>query len=123
MDQTQIPELSLSWVLLISNTAFGLKLDKMTFPLLKATTERLTTGKKRALGCMSLSAINISANNRYANFFVGFDFYQAFTVDYRTYNIDDMSYTDGEYFDGIVGFRLGWVIPIYKQAANKFYLD
>ncbi len=79
--------------------------------------------KKAGFGLYEFVGYQHFSNNRYANFFVGFDFYQAFTVDYRTYNIDDMSYTDGDYFDGIVGFRIGWVIPVYKQAANKFYLD
>jgi len=63
------------------------------------------------------------SNNRYANFFAGFDFYQGFTTDYRSYNIDLMQKTDNDYFDMLIGFRVGWVIPVYKQAANKFYLD
>lgn len=63
------------------------------------------------------------SDNRYANFFVGFECYQGFTVDYRSYNFDDMDYSDGEYFDLMVGFKVGWVIPVYKRVANKFYLD
>ncbi len=62
------------------------------------------------------------SNSRFANFFVGVDFYQAFTVDYRTYNIDEMEFTDGEYFDFIVGIKAGWVIPIYKQLDERFYV-
>lgn len=62
------------------------------------------------------------SNSRFANFFVGVDFYQAFTVDYRTYNIDQMEFTDGEYFDFIVGIKAGWVIPIYKQLDERFYV-
>lgn len=63
------------------------------------------------------------SDNKYANFFVGFECYQAFTVDYRSYNFDDMDYTNGDYFDLMVGFKIGWVIPVYKRVANKFYLD
>lgn len=62
-------------------------------------------------------------NNRYANFFAGFDFYQGFTTDYRSYNIDLMQKTDNNYFDMLIGFRVGWVIPVYKQVANKFYIN
>ena len=63
------------------------------------------------------------SNNRYANFFAGFDFYQGFTTDYRSYNFDLMQKTNSDYFDMLIGFRIGWVIPVYKQVSNKFYLD
>lgn len=62
-------------------------------------------------------------NNRYANFFAGFDFYQGFTTDYRSYNFDQMQKTNSDYFDVLIGFRAGWVIPIYKRVANKFYIN
>lgn len=63
------------------------------------------------------------SNNRYANFFAGFDFYQGFTTDYRSYNIDLMQKTNSDYFDMLIGIRVGWVIPVYKQVSNKFYLN
>ena len=63
------------------------------------------------------------SNSRFANFFVGFDFYQGGTTDYRSYNFDDMAPTDGNYFDTMVGVRFGWVIPVYKRVADKFYID
>lgn len=63
------------------------------------------------------------SNSKYANFYVGFDFYQGVTVDYRSYNFDAMDYSDNEYFDMMLGFRVGWVIPIYRRVANKFYLE
>lgn len=63
------------------------------------------------------------SNNRFANFFAGFDFYQGFTTDYRSYNVDLLQKTDNDYFDMLIGFRVGWVIPIYKQEANKFYIN
>jgi len=63
------------------------------------------------------------SNSRYANFFAGFDFYQGFTSDYRSYNVDLMQKTDNDYLDILIGFRVGWVIPVYKQAGNKFYFN
>jgi len=63
------------------------------------------------------------SNNRFANFFAGFDVYQGCTTDYRSYNVDLMQKTDNDYFDMLIGFRVGWVIPVYKQAANKFYFN
>lgn len=63
------------------------------------------------------------SNKRYLNFFAGFDFYQGFTTDYRTYNIDEMRRTDSDYTDFLVGFRVGIVLPVYRQVANKFYIN
>lgn len=63
------------------------------------------------------------SNNRFANFVAGIDIYQGFMTDYRTYNFDQMEYTDGNYFDVLLGFRLGWVIPIYKQVNRDFYFN
>lgn len=63
------------------------------------------------------------SNSRFANFFAGFDFYQAFTTDYRTFNIDAIDYTNGDYVDFAVGFKVGWVIPIYKQVDDRFYIQ
>lgn len=63
------------------------------------------------------------SNSRFANFYIGVDFYQAFTVDYRTYNVDEMEFTDGNYFDFIVGPKVSWVIPVYKQVDDRFYIQ
>jgi len=63
------------------------------------------------------------SNNRYANFFIGIDIYQGFTTDYRTYNFDRMEETDGDYFDMLIGLKVGWALPVYKRYADKFYLD
>lgn len=63
------------------------------------------------------------SNNRFANFFAGIDIYQGFMTDYRTYNFDEMDFTDGNYFDVLLGFRIGWVIPIYKQVNRDFYFN
>ncbi len=63
------------------------------------------------------------SDNRYANFFFGFEIYQGFTTDYRSYNIDQMEETNGDYFDLLIGVKAGWVLPVYKRYADKFYLD
>ncbi len=62
------------------------------------------------------------SNNRFANFYVGFDFYQGFTRDFRTYNIDEMRYTDDIYTDFMIGLRVGWALPVYKQTDDSFYV-
>jgi hypothetical protein len=63
------------------------------------------------------------SNNQFANFFVGFDFYQGFTQDLRTYNIDEMRFTDDKFLDFLFGIKLGWVLPVYKKLDNSFYVQ
>lgn len=63
------------------------------------------------------------SNKRYFNFFAGFDFYQGFTTDYRSYNIDKMQRTNSDYKDFLVGFRFGIVLPVYRRPANNFYIN
>jgi hypothetical protein len=63
------------------------------------------------------------SNNRFANFFLGFDFYQGFTTDYRDFDANTMQATNGDYLYFLVGFRFGWTIPVYRRAADKFYVD
>ena len=63
------------------------------------------------------------SNNHLVNFFVGFDLYQGFTTDYRSYSIDLMQETNNDYFDTLWGFRVGWVLPVYKRAPEKFYIN
>lgn len=62
-------------------------------------------------------------NDRKINFYAGFEFYQGFTTDYRSYNIDQMMPTNGDYLDLLYGIKVGWVFPVYRQVADKFYLD
>ncbi|MCA1763251.1 MAG: hypothetical protein ABR574_01080 [Cryomorphaceae bacterium] len=79
--------------------------------------------KRAGLAAYQFVGYQHFSNSRFANFYAGFDFYQGFTTDYRSYNFDEMRPTNGDYFDLMVGFRVGWVIPVYRQEANKFYLD
>ncbi|MFN2424057.1 MAG: hypothetical protein ABR572_09815 [Cryomorphaceae bacterium] len=78
--------------------------------------------KRAGLAAYQFVGYRHFSNSRFANFYLGMDFYQAFTLDYRTYNVDQMEFTDGNYLDFIVGIKAGWVIPIYKQVDDRFYI-
>ena len=62
------------------------------------------------------------SNSRYINFFIGIDFYQGFTRSFRSYNIDLMESDQENRLDLLTGFKVGWVIPIYKQKDNSYYI-
>ncbi|MCF6171468.1 MAG: hypothetical protein L3J31_04150 [Bacteroidales bacterium] len=71
--------------------------------------------------------------SRIANFYAGFEFYQAFTKSLRDRVFDRVVYDEssksykvvGEdknnYLDLFFGFKVAWMIPAYSRAPNKYY--
>ncbi len=62
-------------------------------------------------------------NKRLINFYAGFDFIQAFTQNRRSFNYDDLKHDDTKQTDILLGFKLGWILPLYKQAPSAFYYN
>jgi hypothetical protein len=56
------------------------------------------------------------------NFYAGFEFIQAFTQNRRDYNFDTRSREDSKRTDLLNGFRIGWLLPLYKRPPEKYYL-
>ena len=59
--------------------------------------------------------------SRMLNFYGGFEFYQAFTKSRRDYIFDLMKKDDTNHFDLFYGIKIGWMIPIYDRAPDKYY--
>lgn len=69
------------------------------------------------------------------NFYGGFEFYQAFTKNLRDRDFDRLIYdqaTDSykvlgkdnkSYLDLFFGIKIGWMIPVYNRAPNKYYYN
>ena len=80
--------------------------------------DRLSSG----LAFTQFVGYQLMSNNRLANFYAGVEFTQGLTRERRAYSIDEMRPTLGERrFDGMVSFRLGWTLLIYKKAPDEFY--
>jgi len=79
--------------------------------------DRLTNGIciKEFIGYMHFG------NKNAMNFYAGFEFYQGFTKNRRTYNFDTMGRDDRKRTDLLYSFRAGWIIPIYKRATDREY--
>lgn len=58
---------------------------------------------------------------RILNFFGGFEFYQAFTKSKRDFVFDQMKKDTNNYVDLFFGIKVGWMIPIYDRAPDKYY--
>ncbi len=62
-------------------------------------------------------------DSKIVNFYIGFEFVQAWTKDLREYNFDDMEYTNNNYFDLLYGIKVGWFIPVHKRVPKEYYYD
>lgn len=63
------------------------------------------------------------SENRLLNFYAGFDFQQGFTRSVRKLNYDTGLPDTEQRVDVLTGFRVGWILPLYKKRPNEFYYD
>lgn len=60
-------------------------------------------------------------NRGLINFYIGFEFYEAWTMSRRDFDFDLMRYDDAKRKDYLGGIRFGWILPLYTKAPDKFY--
>lgn len=81
--------------------------------------DRLTDGMalSQFIGYLYLS------DNRLSNFYIGAEFYQAFTKSVRGFNFDTGKPDTGKRLDLLFGIRAGWILPLYKRMAVGDYYN
>ncbi|MBE0638911.1 MAG: hypothetical protein IH598_10355 [Bacteroidales bacterium] len=80
--------------------------------------DRLTNGfsTSQFIGYLHLG------ESKLANFFIGFEFVQAFTQSRRSMNFDTMQRDDAKRLDMLYGIKAGWIIPFRnRMAKDHFY--
>tara|TARA_B100000497_G_C7623276_1_gene374507 strand:+ start:229 stop:1011 length:783 start_codon:yes stop_codon:yes gene_type:complete len=65
----------------------------------------------------------IYSNTKLVNFYAGIEFNEAFTKNRRAYNFSEKRQDTDARFDSSIGFKFGWMIPIYKRAPKDFYFE
>ncbi|MEI8006816.1 MAG: hypothetical protein WCI48_11465 [Bacteroidota bacterium] len=61
------------------------------------------------------------SNTRLFNFYLGFEFIQAWTKSMRQYDFDRMAYDNTSYSSQFYGFKACWFIPVYARKPKDFY--
>jgi hypothetical protein len=79
--------------------------------------DRLTNG----LALRQFIGYAYLGNKRLVNFFGGIEFVEGFTQGRRNFNYSTGLSDTGKRFDFLMGVKLGWIMPFYKQAPDKFY--
>jgi hypothetical protein len=63
------------------------------------------------------------SNEGLANFHAGFEAMQGINSDYRSYNIDDKSITNGTNLDLYFGLKVGWSILFRRTMSSAYYYN
>lgn len=61
------------------------------------------------------------SKSRLLNFFGGFTYTVGFTHNMRGFNYDTRSYDNALHTDILYGFRVGWILPLYKRSSDEYY--
>lgn len=69
-----------------------------------------------------LGYINFS-NSKRINFYAGLNFTEGFTQNRRAMNFDTGLKDNTKRFDLLIGFRIGWIFPLYKRMADQIYFN
>lgn len=62
------------------------------------------------------------SNSRLINFYAGLEFIQSWTKNQREYFFDTQKYENINYSTQFYGFKIKWMIPLYKRSPKEFYL-
>ncbi len=93
----------------------------LSFPQLreeyKKGYDRLTNG----LYLQDFIGYQYFAKDKLINFYAGFDFVWGLTQGRRTYQFDIARADTQSRNDLLVGFKFGWVLPIYKKNVEEIY--
>ncbi len=80
--------------------------------------DRLTNG----LAAREFIGYLYVGNHRLVNFFGGVEAVQGWTAGRRDYVFTEMKADNQQRFDLLFGIRVGWIIPLFKEAPEEFYL-
>ncbi len=83
--------------------------------------DRLTMG----VNLHQFVGYSLMSNRGLVNFYGGFYFQEGFTKNQRTINFDepDIPVSTKTRLDIQYGFKLGWMIPVYKRLPKDYYFD
>jgi hypothetical protein len=82
---------------------------------LKKGYDRLTGG----WGISEFVGYIFHSESRYVNFYIGMELVQAYTKSLRGYNYDQMATDTKQRYDAALGFRFGWILPIYLNSKDE----
>jgi hypothetical protein len=88
-------------------------------PQMEKRYKALLDHKTNGISLQQFIGFHYLANDRMANWYVGFDFIEAFTRNRRSYNYNLDIPTDINRLDIATGFKIGWILPFYINESSE----
>lgn len=81
--------------------------------------DRLTNG----LALRQFVGYQLLGKDKLTNLMIGLEFIQGFTKNRRSYDFSEMRQNTDSRFDGLIGLKIGWTLPIYvgKSTGEIYY--
>lgn len=95
--------------------------DKGLVPQLNKNMQKGYDRLTRGLAISQFVGYRYFSERRLINLFAGFEVIEGFTKSRRAFNFDDFTKDTQNRMDIALGFRFGFVIPIYFQQTEKYY--
>jgi len=77
--------------------------------------DRLTNG----FGLNEFIGFQYMSSNRRVNYYIGFDFSQAWTESRRDFDFATQSSLEGQRLDLLFGIKAGWILPVYRESQPE----
>jgi len=88
-------------------------------PQLQDDYKALLDHKTNGISIQQFIGFHYLGNDRMANWYVGFDFIEAFTKNRRSFNYNLDIPTDQDRLDIATGFKIGWILPFYINESSE----
>jgi hypothetical protein len=62
-------------------------------------------------------------DSRLINFYMGIESYEGFTKSVRKWSYDTGTQDTGSRIDILVGFRVGWILPLYSRTPKNYFYN
>lgn len=93
----------------------------MTAPQIKGDYKKMYDRLTNGLSLSQFIGYRYLGDRNLTNFYAGFEFTQGFVQNRRDYNADYDSSSPLQYTATMIGFKVGWIIPLYNKVPKKYY--
>lgn len=78
-------------------------------------------GLRNGIATRGFIGYQFLSSNKLVNFYAGIEYYFAWTKSRRSYDFNLHGKDNSQYHDSMIGFRVGWILPLYRRNPDDFY--
>jgi hypothetical protein len=92
-----------------------------TAPQVRGDNQKMYDRLRNGLSTSQFIGYRHFGNRNLTNFYIGIELTQAWTQNRRDYNADLLGVKMVTNTDFTTGLKVGWMIPFYRKAPQKYY--